>query len=110
LPLLHGNDLVMAIAIVGLPILASLATFLYGKRMWRGGAAIPIAAVAGSFLLSLRFFARMVAGGEPVGWSTAWFHAGSWNFTFGLLLDNLSVWLGTLVALLSLLIIVFSTR
>ena len=104
-----GPDQWMAIAIVALPILASLATFLAGKRMWRGGAALPIAAMAASFLLSLRFFVRMVQGGEPVGWSTEWFHAGGVRFTVGLLLDNLSVWLATIVSLLSLLITIFST-
>src|ERR1041385_7757124 len=104
-----GPDQWMAIAIVALPILASLATFLAGKRMWRGGAALPIAAMAASFLLSLRFFVRMVQGGEPVGWSTEWFHAGGVRFTVGLLLDNLSVWLATIVSLLSLLITFFST-
>ncbi|HLF16170.1 MAG TPA: NADH-quinone oxidoreductase subunit L [Candidatus Thermoplasmatota archaeon] len=107
---LEGNDLWMALLIVGLPILASVAIFFVGKRMWRGGAALAIAALVGSLALSLRFFLRMVQGGEPLGWSRPWFEAGSFEFPVGLLLDNLSVWLATLVSLLSLLITVFSTH
>ncbi|MEA3143451.1 MAG: NADH-quinone oxidoreductase subunit [Thermoplasmata archaeon] len=106
---LAGSQLWMAIAIPLLPILASALTFLVGKRMWRGGALLSIAAVAASFALSLVFFWRMLQGGEPLGWSTAWFQVADFPFTVGFLLDNLAVWLMTVVSLLSLLIIVFST-
>jgi NADH-quinone oxidoreductase subunit L len=109
LTVLAGPDLWMALGIVVLPLLAALVTFLTGKQQWRGGAMIPIVAVAASFLLSLRFFVRMLQGGEPVGWETTWFTVGTYPFKVGLLLDNLSVWLATLVSLLSLLITVFST-
>jgi len=111
---LDGGDAVMAALIVGLPLAASLATFLWGKRMWRGGAWLPIVAVAGSLALSLRWFFSMVAGSgvgaEPSGVSWDWFTIGPYHFEVGLLFDNLSIWLATLVALLSLLITVFSTH
>ncbi|MCA1818903.1 MAG: NADH-quinone oxidoreductase subunit L, partial [Halobacteriales archaeon] len=106
---LQGTDLWMAILIPLLPILAAASTFWVGKRMWRGGAALAIAAVTGSFALSLVFFVRMLQGGEPMVWSTSWFKVADFPFTVGFLLDNLAVWLMTLVSLLSLLIIVFST-
>jgi proton-translocating NADH-quinone oxidoreductase chain L len=106
---LAGSQLWMAIAIPLLPILAAGLTFLVGKRMWRGGAALPIAAVAASLGFSLVFFVRMLQGGEPLGWSTSWFTIADYPFTVGFLLDNLAVWLMTLVSLLSLLITVFST-
>jgi NADH-quinone oxidoreductase subunit L len=106
---LAGNELGFAILIPLLPILAAAATFFAGKRMWRGGAALPIAALSGSLALSLVFFVRMLQGGEPLGWSTSWFTIADYPFTVGFLLDNLSVWLMTLVSLLSLLITVFST-
>src|ERR1041385_6943711 len=107
---LSGADQWMAIAIVGLPILASAVPFFVGKTMWRGGAALTIAALVGSLGLSLKFFLRMLGGGEPLGWSMPWFHIGGYPFTVGLLLDNLSVWLATLVSPLSLLIVPFSTH
>jgi proton-translocating NADH-quinone oxidoreductase chain L len=108
----YGNlELLAALAIVGLPLAASLITFLSGKRMWRGGAALSIAAVAGSLLASLYLFNRHILGGaEVVDFSRGWFTIGEFHFTVGFLLDNLSVWLATLVSLLSLLIIVFSTH
>jgi proton-translocating NADH-quinone oxidoreductase chain L len=107
---MYSTDWWLAIAIVALPILGAAATFLFGRRMWRGGALIPITAIAGSLVASGYFFARMMGGGEPVGWSTAWFSAGDLHFNVGVLFDNLSVWLATLVSLLSLLITIFSTH
>ena len=110
---LAGQQLWMALLIPALPILAAGLIFLFGKKMWRGGAWISIVAVAASFALSLPFFWRMIQGGEPLGWQTEWFHVsgpdGGYPFMVGVLFDNLSVWLMTLVSLLSLLIIVFST-
>ncbi|HET6398548.1 MAG TPA: hypothetical protein VFH47_03230, partial [Candidatus Thermoplasmatota archaeon] len=107
---LAGTDLYLGIGIVALPLLASLLVFLVGKRMWRGGAPIVLAALVGSLLLSLRFFVRMVGGGEPVVWDTPWFTIGEFPFTVGLLFDNLSIWLATIVSLLALLIVTFSTH
>jgi NADH-quinone oxidoreductase subunit L len=107
---LAGTDLYLALAIVGLPLLGAAATFVFGRYgMWRGGAVFPIAAIAGSFLASLYFLVPKVSGGADLGWSTTWFTAGGIEFPFGILLDNLSVWLAALVSLLSLLITVFAT-
>src|SRR5687767_4931120 len=104
-------ELVAATLIVGLPLLASLVTFFVGKTMWRGGAAITIAALVGSLLASLYLFWNHIVGGaEVVDFSRNWFTIGHYDFTVGFLLDNLSVWLAALVSLLSLLIVVFSTH
>jgi NADH-quinone oxidoreductase subunit L len=103
-------ELLAATLVVGLPLLGALATFLTGKRMWRGGAAIPIAAISGSLLASLYLFWNHIVGGaEAADFTTSWFSAGGYDFPVGFLLDNLAVWLATLVSLLSLLIVVFST-
>jgi len=108
---LAGTDLYLALAIVGLPLLGSAAAFLFGRSgMWRGGALFPIAAITGSLLCSLVFLVRTLGGAPDAGWSTTWFTAGGIDFPFGILLDHLSVWLASLVSLLSLLIVVFSTR
>ncbi|MHB1260700.1 MAG: NADH-quinone oxidoreductase subunit L [Thermoplasmatota archaeon] len=104
------SELIAATLVIGLPLVASLAIFLSGKTMWRGGGAIAIAAVTGSLLASLYlFYNHILNGAEVVDYSGAWFHVGGYAFTVGFLLDNLSVWLATLVSLLSLLIIIFST-
>jgi proton-translocating NADH-quinone oxidoreductase chain L len=114
--LIHAFDwadaeLIAATLVVGLPLLASLVTFFVGKTMWRGGAAITIAALVGSLLASLYLFWNHIVGGaEVVDFSRSWFTVGSYHFTVGFLLDNLSVWLAALVSLLSLLIVVFSTH
>jgi proton-translocating NADH-quinone oxidoreductase chain L len=103
-------ELLAAVLVVGLPLAGSLATFLWGKSMWRGGAAIPIAAIAGSLLASLYLFRNHILGhAEVADYTTTWFSAGGFDFPVGFLLDNLAVWLAALVSLLSLLIVVFST-
>ncbi len=100
-----------AFVVLFAPILASLVIFFVGKRMWRGGAALAIAGVGASFLASLWLFWRFIIKDySVVDDQVEWFTIGQYEFTFGLLLDNLSVWLATLVSLLSLLITVFSTH
>lgn len=104
-------ELIAAIAVVGLPLLAALVTFLTGKTMWRGGAMYTVVALVGSFVASLYlFWLHIINGAEVVDFNTAWFTIGHFPFTVGFLLDNLSVWLATLVSLLSLLIVIFSTH
>ncbi len=107
-----GNmELIAGLLIVGLPLLASLVTFLRGKTMWRGGAMFPVIAVSGSLLASLYLFWIHILQGQAVtDTATTWFTIGQFEFKFGFLFDNLSVWLATLVSLLSLLIVVFSTH
>src|SRR5581483_9797741 len=94
---LAGTELVLAILIPLLPIVAAAVTFTVGKKLWRGGAMIPIAAITGSLLCSLYFFLRMLRGGEPLAWQTEWFHIGSsaagqalYPFVVGFQLDNLA--------------------
>ncbi len=92
-----------------LPLVAALITFLVGKKMWRGGAMIPIVAVAISTALAAWQFFKLLGGAEDYTWHTAWFEIGTMTFTAGILVDHLSGLLAALVGLLSLLIVIFST-
>jgi proton-translocating NADH-quinone oxidoreductase chain L len=107
---LHGGDVWTALLIIGLPIIASALIFFFGKKMWRGGAMISIIAVLGSLGLSLKWFIAMLGGAGPSGWTIDWFTIGEYTFTVGVLMDNLSIWMATLVSFLSLLIVIFSTK
>ncbi len=107
---LAGVDLAAAILIVALPLVASLGIFLWGKTKWRGGGAVAVAATGAAIVPALWFFVRMLQGGAPTGWSIEWFTVGEYTFTVGFLLDNLSVWLTTLVTVLVFLITLFSTH
>ncbi len=94
------------------PILAAVAIFFLGKKMWRGGAALALAGVGASFLASLWLFYQFIILGN-YGVSdeqVKWFSIGDYEFHFGFLLDNLSIWLATVASLVSLLIIIFSTH
>jgi proton-translocating NADH-quinone oxidoreductase chain L len=103
-------EFLAAATIVLLPLLGALLTFFVGKRLWRGGAMIPIAAIAGSLVASAYLFWNHIIGhAEVVDYSATWFHVGEFAFTVGFLLDNLAVWLATLVSLLALLITIFSS-
>ncbi len=116
---LHATDLLTAssieltaaMVVLFAPIVASLAVFLYGKTHWRGGAATVVTAVGFSVVGMLYlFYQHIIMGAEPTGWSVTWFSIGEYTFEFGFLLDNLSVWLATLVSILAFLIVVFSTH
>ncbi|MGB1697377.1 MAG: NADH-quinone oxidoreductase subunit L [Thermoplasmatota archaeon] len=107
---LHGADAWTALLIIGLPIIASALVFFFGKKMWRGGAMIPILAVLGSLGLSLKWFLGMLDHADPAGWTVDWFTIGEYTFTVGVLMDNLSIWMATLVSFLALLIVIFSTK
>ncbi len=115
----HGTDLLAAstpelsaaLLVLLAPIAASLLIFLIGKNRWRGGAAFAVGAVGLSVVGMLYLFVRHIIGGaDPVGWSITWFEVGPYAFTFGFLLDNLSIWLATLVSILAFLIVLFSTH
>ncbi|MGB0653603.1 MAG: NADH-quinone oxidoreductase subunit L [Thermoplasmatota archaeon] len=107
---LRGGFDPLIVLIPLLPLAASLATFLWGKKMWRGGAMLPILAVGGSLVLSALAFFGLLGGDADYEWTTTWFTIGEYDFTAGILLDHLSGLMAALVSFLALLIVIFSTH
>ncbi len=88
-----------------LPALAFVLTFFFGKKLPQGGAPIPIAAIAVSFIISLIITINLLQNPEEVIiQSYPWFSA----FNLGILIDPLAAVMLTMVSLVSLLIHIYS--
>ncbi len=95
----------LAFLIPLLPALAFVLTFFFGKKLPTGGAIIPIAAIATSFVLSLLITLRLLANPEEVvTQSYSWFAM----LNIGILVDPLAAVMLTMVTFVSLLIHIYS--
>jgi proton-translocating NADH-quinone oxidoreductase chain L len=90
--------------IVLLPVLAFVLTLFLGKKLPHGGAYFPIAAIAGSFLISLGIFLEIYPDGI-VQQSWPWFAN---TFNIGILIDPLAVVMLMMVTFVSLLIHIYA--
>lgn len=97
--------LLAALATVLLPFMGFLLSALAGRRAKRG--AISITAIALSVVAAGYTFAS-VWGGEPIHAQWQWFTIGDQVFHVGLLLDNLSVLMLLLVAVVALPVHIYS--
>ncbi|MFH1323229.1 MAG: NADH-quinone oxidoreductase subunit L [Methanobacteriota archaeon] len=89
--------------IVLLPVLAFVLTLFLGKKLPHGGAYFPIAAIAGSFLISLGVFLEIYPNGL-VQQSWPWFA----NMNIGILIDPLAIVMLMMVTFVSLLIHIYA--
>jgi NADH-quinone oxidoreductase subunit L len=95
----------LAFLIPVLPALAFVLTFFFGKKLPHGGAYIPIAAIAISFIMSLLITVNLLQNPEEViAYSCPWFSA----FNLGVLIDPLAAVMLTMVSFVSLLIHIYS--
>ena len=91
-----------------IPLVSWLMIVLVGKRTPLRGAAIGIAAVGVSFLLSLVAFFQVVGGAEPVRRLWEWFHLGPFRLEVGTNVDGLAAMMFVVVTTVSLLVHVYS--
>ncbi|WP_205804358.1 F420H2 dehydrogenase subunit FpoL [Methanolobus halotolerans] len=95
----------LAFLIPLLPALAFVLTFFLGKKLPNGGAIIPIAAIATSFVISLLITLNLLQNpGEVITQSYSWFAM----FNLGILVDPLAAVMLTMVTFVSLLIHIYS--
>ncbi len=99
-----------ALLIVAAPLIAFLLIIIFGRWTWQGGAAIAIAALATSFIVSVILFAQVLGAGalgEPVSEEVFQYN---WvgPVEFGLLIDNISSLMMVLVSFLCLVIGIYS--
>ncbi len=92
-----------AALIVLLPVFAFILTLFLGKKLYSGGALIPIAAIAGSFVISLGIFLEIYPEGM-VQQSWKWFS----GMNLGILIDPLAVVMLLMVSFVSLLIHIYA--
>ncbi len=92
-----------AALIVLLPVIAFALTLFLGKKLYSGGALLPIAAIAGSFIISLGIFLEIYPD-KTVQQSIPWFA----GMNFGILIDPLAVVMLMMVSFVSLLIHIYA--
>jgi len=92
-----------AALIVLLPVFAFILTLFLGKKLYSGGALIPIAAIAGSFVISLGIFFEIYPEGM-VQQSWKWFA----GMNLGILIDPLAIVMLLMVSFVSLLIHIYA--
>lgn len=90
--------------IVLLPVLAFVLTLFLGKKLPHGGAYFPIAAIAGSFIISLGVFLEIYPNDKIVQQSWPWFA----NMNLGILIDPLAIVMLMMVTFVSLLIHIYA--
>src|SRR3990170_788025 len=92
-----------AALIVILPVLAFVFTLFFGKKLYSGGALLPIAAIAGSFIISLGIFFEIYPD-KTVQQSWLWFA----DLNIGILIDPLAIVMLLMVTFVSLLIHIYA--
>lgn len=93
-----------AALIVLLPVIAFVLTLFLGKKLYSGGALLPIAAIAGSFIISVGIFFEIFPNDGMVQQSFPWFA----GMNIGILIDPLAVVMLMMVTFVSLLIHIYA--
>ncbi|MCX9081771.1 MAG: NADH-quinone oxidoreductase subunit L [Candidatus Methanoperedens sp.] len=93
-----------AALIVLLPVIAFVLTLFLGKKLYSGGALLPIAAIAGSFIISVGIFLEIFPNDGMVQQSFPWFA----GMNIGILIDPLAVVMLMMVTFVSLLIHIYA--
>jgi NADH-quinone oxidoreductase subunit L len=92
-----------AALIVLLPVIAFVLTLFLGKKLYSGGALLPIFAIAGSFIISLGIFLEIYPD-KVVQQSWNWFA----GMNLGILIDPLAIVMLMMVSFVSLLIHIYA--
>jgi len=93
------------------PLLAAIATGLFGRRLGRiNSHRITIAGVAFALLLSVVAFFHVVVGGAPVFNESlyTWLVSGNIRFEIGFMVDNLTVMMMLVVTFVSLMVHIYT--
>ena len=98
--------LIPALSILAFPVTIFLGRFLPGK-----GSFISIAAIAAGFILFWFVLSDFLSGGSvPLHVDIDWINIGFWKFTWGFLVDRISVVMLGLITFVALLVQVYSLQ
>jgi NADH-quinone oxidoreductase subunit L len=92
-----------------LPFVSFFVILLFGKRLPRKGSEVGIAAVGGSFLLSLLVGAEWIKNEEVVSRHWSWWENGETHISAGIHVDGLTAMMFLVVTFVSLMVHVYST-
>ena len=102
-----------ALLIYFLPLAAFVINILIGKRLPRQGDWVSISAVGISLVLSITMFTGMLLDYNPdfkVEAFWTWIHLGAFNIDLGFLIDNITITMLMVVALISTMSHLFSIK
>ena len=102
-----------ALLIYFLPLVAFVINIFIGKRLPRQGDWVSILAVGISLILSIAMFTGMLLDYNPnfkVEASWEWIHLGAFNIDLGFLIDNITITMLLVVALVSTMSHLFSIK
>ena len=102
-----------ALGILFLPLLSFIIVIFIGKRLPRQGDLVAIGAIMLTLVLSLAMFGSMLLSHDP-GFrheaSFTWMDLGDFKIKLGFLIDNITIIMLLVVALISTMTHVFSTK
>lgn len=104
--LLNISPIVASIFVVALPFIAFLIQAILGKKSTSGN--IALLAILLSTLLSGIFVFAEIWNNDPQTATYAWFTIGNKTFTFGILLNNLTVLMQFIVCIIALPVYIYS--
>ena len=102
-----------SLIILFLPLVAFVIQIFIGKRLPRQGDWISISAIVTTLILSLYMFVSMLQGYDSnftQEWSFKWINMGSFVVELGVLVDNVTIIMLTVVTLVSTCTHIFSTK
>ena len=102
-----------SLIILFLPLVAFVIQIFVGKRLPRQGDWISISAIVTTLILSLYMFVSMLQGYDSnftEEWSFKWINMGSFVVELGVLVDNVTIIMLTVVTLVSTCTHIFSTK
>ncbi len=102
-----------SLIILFLPLVAFVIQIFLGKRLPRQGDWVSISAIVTTLILSLYMFVSMLQGYDSnftQEWSFKWINMGSFVVELGVLVDNVTIIMLTVVTLVSTCTHIFSTK
>ena len=102
-----------SLIILFLPLVAFVIQIFIGKRLPRQGDWVSISAIVTTLILSLYMFVLMLQGYDSnftQEWSFKWINMGSFVVELGVLVDNVTIIMLTVVTLVSACTHIFSTK
>ncbi|MFH1010163.1 MAG: NADH-quinone oxidoreductase subunit L, partial [bacterium] len=106
------TEIVLAVIVLLLPLLAFAIQIFVGKRLPRGGDWVSLSAIFAGLAISIYLFVtRMLAGGDPhlaYHWSARWIELGPFTIDVGINLDNMCMVMLMVVTVVSSLVHLYS--
>ena len=110
---MENSFILYSLLILFLPLLAFVIQIFFGKRLPREGDWVSIGAISITLILAITMFVKMLLVGDPDfkhEASFVWLDMGAFTISLGFLVDNITIIMLLIVALISTCTHIFSTE